>query len=181
MTTCSNSSTTMDAKLYPVVAISNIRTFIPVVLDNETAGYVTWYELFRIHCIAFQVQGHIEPNTSPLAISGDKAKLQCIYGTISQVLLQTIIKPKTTAYDAWCALQTLFQDNKPSRALYLHRKLINTRLENSSDMETYCREIKVLSYQLTNVDIALSNQQLVLQLFMGLTEQYETTTTVLKN
>ncbi|XP_076955902.1 uncharacterized protein LOC143630894 [Bidens hawaiensis] len=185
----------MDAKLHPVVAISNIKNFIPVVLDNETARYVTWSELFRVHCIAFQVQEHLEPNKSPLDVSGDKAKveevtlwnrldaivLQWIYGTISTDLLQTIIKPKATAYNAWLALETLFQDNKPSRALHLQHKITNTRLENFPDMESYCREVKVLVDQLTNVDAPLSNQQLVLQLFMGLTEQYETTAAILQN
>ncbi|XP_076908344.1 uncharacterized protein LOC143565170 [Bidens hawaiensis] len=185
----------MDAKIHPAAAISNIKNFIPITLDNETAQYVTWFEQFRIHCTAFQVQDHLAKSASPAATFGDKASaaeielwnrldaivLQWIYGTISTDLLQTIIKPKSTVCAAWEALETLFQDNKPSRALYLQQKLTNTRLEDFLNMEAYCREVKALSDQLTNVDAPLNNQQLVLQLITGLTEQYETTATILQN
>ncbi|XP_076907609.1 uncharacterized protein LOC143564119 [Bidens hawaiensis] len=185
----------MDAKIHPAVTVSNIRNFIPVTLDNETAQYITLSELFMIHCTVFQVHDHLQPNTSPAAKSGDKATIEdvelwnrldaivlhWIYGTISSDLLQTIMKQKTTAYDAWTALETLFQDNKPAQALHLQEKLTNTRLESFPNMEAYCRKVKVLFDQLCILDAGLSDQQLVLKLLMGLTDQYKTTTTVLQN
>ncbi|XP_076901887.1 uncharacterized protein LOC143556463 [Bidens hawaiensis] len=174
----------MDSKIHPAVTVSNIKNFIPITLDNESAQYVTWSELFRIHCTAFQVSHHLQPKPAATIDEVwkrlDAIMLQWIYGTISTDLLQTIIKPKTTAFEAWNALESLFQDNKLARALTLQQKLTNTRLENFSNMEAYCREVKVLSDQLTNVDAPLSNQQLVLQLLGGLTEQYETTATILQ-
>ncbi|XP_076920330.1 uncharacterized protein LOC143581423 [Bidens hawaiensis] len=119
-----------DQKLHPAVTVSNIRTFVPITLDNEVADYHTWSELFRIHCTAFLVADHLQPSPSPAAASStDKEKqtapphtdswerldtivLQWIYGTISTGLLKTVIKKSTTAYDAWKAIENLFQDNK---------------------------------------------------------------------
>ncbi|XP_076894594.1 uncharacterized protein LOC143546934 [Bidens hawaiensis] len=85
------------------------------------------------------------------------------------------------AYDAWIALENLFQDNKSSRALYLQAKLTNTRLENFKDMAAYCQKIKILADQLHNVDVPMSQTQLVLKLLGGLTEQYATISIVICN
>ncbi|XP_076945926.1 uncharacterized protein LOC143617164 [Bidens hawaiensis] len=132
----------MEAKLHPAITVSNIKNFIPITLDNESAQYVTWSELFKIHFNAYLVANHLEPrgesssSAAPPA-SADKDKglaapppeeswkrldaivLQWIYGTISIDLLQTVMKKNTTAYNAWIALENLFQDNKCSRALHL--------------------------------------------------------------
>ncbi|XP_076957454.1 uncharacterized protein LOC143632929 [Bidens hawaiensis] len=101
----------------------------------------------------------------------DAIVLQWIYGTISMDLLQTIMKKNSTAFDAWVALENLFHDNKSSRALHLQSKLTNTRLESFKDMASYCQEIKVLADQISNVDVPLSNTQLVLKVLGGLPEQ----------
>ncbi|XP_021985171.1 uncharacterized protein LOC110881112 [Helianthus annuus] len=188
-----------DNKLHPAVTVNNIRTSVPITLDNDAADYNTWLELFRIHCTAFLVADHLKPRDPPVAASlSDKEKqsappavgswerldamvLQWIYGTISPGLLKTVIKKSTTAYDAWKAIENIFQDNKATRALYLKQKFATTRLENFSSMHEYCQEIKVLADQLNNVDAAVDEQDLVLQTIAGLTEQYETVGTILQN
>ncbi|XP_076912498.1 uncharacterized protein LOC143570839 [Bidens hawaiensis] len=68
------------------------------------------------------------------------------------------MKKNTTAYDAWIALENLFQDNKSARALHLQSKLNNTRLESFKDMAAYCQEV-----------------------LGGLTEQYRTIATVIRS
>ncbi|XP_022019515.1 uncharacterized protein LOC110919555 [Helianthus annuus] len=111
----------------------------------------------------------------------DAIVLQWIYGTISTSLLKTVIKTKITAYDAWKAIESLFQDNKATRALYLKQKFATIRLENFPNMNAYCHEIKVLADQLSKVDAPVDEQSLVLQTLAGLTEQYETVATILQN
>ncbi|XP_076943820.1 uncharacterized protein LOC143614203 [Bidens hawaiensis] len=182
-----------DSKIHPAVIVSNIKTFIPIILDNESSDYNTWSKLFQIHCTTFLVSDHVSPrstdkqkqstSTSP-ADSWERLDaivLQWIYGTISTNLLKTVIKTKTTAYDAWKAIESLFQDNKATCALFLKQKFANTRLENFPSMAAYCQEIKVISDQLNNVDAPLEEQDLVLQTLGGLIEQYETIATVLQN
>ncbi|XP_021995398.1 uncharacterized protein LOC110892550 [Helianthus annuus] len=134
----------MASPLHPAVTVSNIRQLIPITLDIETGHYTSWSELFKIQCKAFQVYDHLQPRTTP-ATSSDKDKekekpteswerldsivLQWIYATISQDLLHTILKPNTTAFDAWTALANLFQDNKATRTIDLNNKFASTRLD----------------------------------------------------
>ncbi|XP_021971553.1 uncharacterized protein LOC110866718 [Helianthus annuus] len=182
----------METKLHPTVSVSNIKTAIPVTLEMETGHWSTWSELFKLHCKAFQVYDHLLPRTPLVEASStvkDKAAdssttkevcerldsivLQRIYGTISQDLVHTIIKPGTMAHQAWTTLENLFQDNKSARALHLRHRFTNTRLENFANVSAYCQELKVLSDQLANVGHLVDNDALVLQLIAGLTEQYE--------
>ncbi|KAJ0765177.1 putative RNA-directed DNA polymerase [Helianthus annuus] len=183
----------MDNKLHPAVTVSNIKTAIPVTLKIENGHWSTWSELFKFHCKAFQVYDHLLPRPPPAATSStdkDKAPansstttevwerldsivLQWIHGTISQDLVHTIIKPGTTAHQAWTTLENLFQDNKSARALHLRYRFTNTRLENFANVSAYCQELKVLSDQLANVGHPVDSDALVLQLIVGLTEQYE--------
>ncbi|XP_076887460.1 uncharacterized protein LOC143537607 [Bidens hawaiensis] len=191
----------MDGKIHPAVTISNIKLFIPITLDNESAQYNTWWELFRIHCTVYMVDDHLKPRVvGPTPSTGDKDKgasstnptpdqwkrldaivLQWIYGTISIDLLQTVMKKQTTAYDAWIALENLFQDNKSSRALHLQTKLTNTRLDSFKDMAAYCQEVKVLADQLSDIDLPLSQTQIVLKLLGVVTEQYSTIAAIIRN
>ncbi|XP_076881926.1 uncharacterized protein LOC143530200 [Bidens hawaiensis] len=103
----------------------------------------------------------------------DAIVLQWIYGTISQDLLNTILKKDTTAHDAWTALENLFNDSKATRAVYLKTKFTNTRLDNFPNMHAYCQELKVIADQLANVEAPVSEHDLVIQLVTGLNEQYE--------
>ncbi|XP_022030592.1 uncharacterized protein LOC110931509 [Helianthus annuus] len=190
----------METKLHPAVTVSNIKTSIPVILEMETGHWSTWSELFKLHCKAFQVFDHLLPRPPPAANPStdkdndkttetstvnevwerlDSIVLQWIYGTISQDLVHTIIKPGTTAHQAWTTLENLFQDNKSSRALHLRHRLNTTRLENFANVSAYCQELKVISDQLASMGHPVDNDALVLQLIDGLTEQYEGIRTVL--
>ena len=173
------------ASLHPALTVTNIKSFVPITLDLEDGQYTSWVELFTIHCTVFDVLHHIFPPTTSSSPSQDKGKetsaptvswdrldavvKQWIYGTISNNLLQTIIKPKATAREAWEAIADLFRDNQASRALILKNRLVNTKLESFSSISAYCQELKVLSDQLANVNAPISDADLVLQLVTGLT------------
>ncbi|XP_076936399.1 uncharacterized protein LOC143603507 [Bidens hawaiensis] len=178
----------MDSKLQPAITVSNIKNLIPITLDNTSGQYTSWSTLFKIYCRAYQVYGHLLPKTTPQPESStadtnkpsddlwdrlDAIVLQWIYGTIFVDLLNTILKPTNTAYEAWKTLETLFQDNKSSRCIYLTQKLNHTRLDNFDNMAAYCQEVKVIADQLANVDAPLSDEKMVQQLISGLNEQYE--------
>ncbi|KAD4386050.1 hypothetical protein E3N88_26219 [Mikania micrantha] len=190
----------MDSKLHPAITVTNIRNFIPFVLEMESGQYTSWAELFRIHCRAFQVINHIDspppiplpsapaanvdktPKTDDPAIWSrlDAIVLQWIYSTISNDLLHTILKPNSTAYQAWIALENIFQDNQGSRAVYLEHKFNTTRLDNHPNISSYCQTLKMLADQLANVNAPVSNQRLVLQLISGLNESFEHIATLIQ-
>ncbi|KAJ0535272.1 putative RNA-directed DNA polymerase [Helianthus annuus] len=168
----------------------------------ENAQYASWSELFKIQCRAFLVIDHLSPRPATSS-SSDKTKdadkdtgpakptddswerldaivLQWIYSTISNDLLHTILKPNTTAHDAWIALENIFQDNKSSRAIHLLQKFSNTRLDGYPNVSAYCQQLKVLADQLANVGSPVDNERLVLQLLSGLNEQYEGIATIIQ-
>lgn len=190
-------------KLHPAAIVTNIKNFIPIILEMENVQYASWAELFKIHCRAFQAIDHILPNEAPSPekpTSGtDAAKdktttstpdaswsrvdaivLQWIYGTISTDLLHTILKPGSTAAQAWTILANIFQDNANSRALFLQTKLTNTKLASFPNVSAYCQEIKVLADQLANVNAPVPGQTLVLHLIAGLTDQFDGVATFLQ-
>lgn len=163
----------------------NIRNHVPLILGTEEGNYNNWVALFTVQCTVCQVLDHIIPpeNESSAHDSEwerlDAIVLQWIYSTITPSLLTTILKVNNTAAMAWSALEKLFIDSKPSRALYLRQKFCNIKLDNFADATTYCRELKYLSDQLTNVDSPVDDQQLVMQLIAGLSPEYDNLATVL--
>jgi hypothetical protein len=141
--------------------------------------------LFKIHARAYQVIDHIIPSsandTSDISLKQtdpklwsrlDAVVLQWIYGTISDDLLNTIIKRDSTAEMAWNRLFEIFFDNKHSRALYLEQEFSRVQMEQFPNASSYCQHLKTLSDQLSNVGAPVSNERLVLQLISGLTDAY---------
>ncbi|XP_076912470.1 uncharacterized protein LOC143570794 [Bidens hawaiensis] len=124
----------MASNIHPAVTVTNIRTFIPIILDNASAQYVTWSELFKIHSTAHQVADHLQPPPATTSTEKDKGPavqplseeewkridaivLQWIYGTISIDLIQTVMKKNTTAYDAWIALEKQLRSGQRGNSL----------------------------------------------------------------
>lgn len=102
----------------------------------------------------------------------DAIVLQWIYGTISNDLLNTIMEQDTIVAIAWTRLRDIFYDNKNSQILYLEQEFSIVHMENFFDASSYCRQLKSLNDQLSNVDAPISNERLVLQLVEGLTDAY---------
>ncbi|XP_020274828.1 uncharacterized protein LOC109849411 [Asparagus officinalis] len=51
----------MENVLHPALAVSNIKSLIPITLEMENVQYATWAELFKIHCRSHRVIDHIIP------------------------------------------------------------------------------------------------------------------------
>ncbi|KAH6825852.1 hypothetical protein C2S53_017815 [Perilla frutescens var. hirtella] len=58
----------MDAQrttiAHPALSMINIKSFVPIILEQESAQFSSWAELFKIHARAFQVLHHILPSSS---------------------------------------------------------------------------------------------------------------------
>ncbi|KAL6573175.1 hypothetical protein OROMI_012791 [Orobanche minor] len=195
-----------EHKFHPALTVTNIKNFLPLVLEMENGQYSSWAELFRIHCRAFLVIDHIIPLSMPVKATTtttvsdtespakdkesardevlwsrlDALVLQWIYGTISNDLLHTILTPNATAHQQWERLESIFQDNKNSRAVYLENQFAQVRLDDFPNVSSYCRELKVLADQLANVGAPISNNRMVLQLIAGLSESYDGVATLIQ-
>ena len=176
------------SSFHPAFTVNNIKNFIPITLDQEETQYASWVELFHIHTCAYNVLDHIDSTVPrPTDIDSltwkrlDASVKQWIYGTISKDLLHTIMKPGATAMELWISLEEIFQDNKHTRAVYLEEQFNTTRLENFSNMAAYCKQLKLLADQLSNVGNPVSDKKMVLQLVTGLPKgEYDTIATMIQ-
>lgn len=46
-------------------AVTNIKTYVSLILNPSTHNYDPWRDLFTTHCIAFKVLDHIDDTYDP--------------------------------------------------------------------------------------------------------------------
>ncbi|CAO2827984.1 unnamed protein product [Amaranthus hypochondriacus] len=183
-------------KFHPALAVTNVKSLIPITLDMEHGLYHSWSALFMNLVTVHDLHHHIIPPTEDADIAAynatkaadpalwkrlDAAVLQWIYGTLSTDLLQAILRRADTAQGAWSRLESMFQDNKASRATHLEEELATLAFENFSSIDSYCNHMKSIADRLADVDAPVSNSRLVLRLTGGLPEAYSGTVDIIQN
>ncbi|GAU32670.1 hypothetical protein TSUD_218470 [Trifolium subterraneum] len=174
-------------KFLSAFAINNVKTIIPVTLENDSNLYLSWSALFKVQARVHNVLDHIIQQTDATALQAsaelkaadselwnrlDAVMLQWMYATVSQDILQSILVTDDTAEDCWKRIGALFNDNKHARAVQLENQFSNTHLEDFPSTATYCIHLKNLSDQLANVDSPVSDTRLILKMISGLTDAY---------
>lgn len=86
-----------------VFGITNIKTYIPLVIDIERFKYDSWRALFYMHCKAFDVIDYIDDST-PKSMDLEWEKIDSIiqhwlYGSMSQNVLNMLLKDGQTTRD----------------------------------------------------------------------------------
>ncbi|KAL2897410.1 Retrovirus-related Pol polyprotein from transposon TNT 1-94 [Bienertia sinuspersici] len=173
-------------KLHPATTVTNIKALIPVTLDYAGTHYNNWATLFKLHCRAHLVLGHIMKPASKSAGDAttkseeeqyaalvpwqrlDDIVHQWIYGTVSNDLLNTILNPDDSAMDTWERWERLFRGNQSARALQYDTQLSNIKLEQFTGVKEYCTRIKTLANNLHNVGSSITDDHMVLRLLRGL-------------
>lgn len=183
-------------KFHPALSITNVKSLIPITLDNETGLYHSWAALFKVQARVHNLMHHIIPPTEATAKAKydavkskdpelwdrlDAVVQQWIYGTISQELLHAILFKDDTAEAVWKRLEALFQDNKASRATHLEEELASVDFNNFSSIDAYCNHIKSIADRLTDVEAPVPNSRLILKLIGGLPEAYAGTVDFIQN
>ncbi|GAU33271.1 hypothetical protein TSUD_279450 [Trifolium subterraneum] len=161
-TSSANNSTTTQAakpKFHSAFAINNVKTIIPVTLENDSNLYLSWSAQFKVQARVHNILDHIIPPTDEIAHQAadtlktfdsdlwnrlDVVVLQWMYATVSQDILQSIL------------------------------------VIDDSEEASYCNRIKTLSDQLTNVDSLVTNTHLLLKMISGLTDAYAGFVTVIQ-
>ncbi|KAI3792415.1 hypothetical protein L2E82_06292 [Cichorium intybus] len=177
----SNSKGNPTDKIY---GITNIKSYVPLLLDLDRLNYDSWKELFKTHCIGYSVFDHLEGTSShgddPEWNKVDAVVKQWIYGTLTQPLLQSILKPDSTAADVWKAIQDLFHENKESKAMELDDELRNIVIGDSTIME-YCTRLKSISDLLANIGAPVPERNLVIYALNGLSPKYAHIVTTIRH
>jgi len=89
-------------KFHLALAITNVKSLLPVTLDNDSSQYISWAALFKVQARVQNVLDHVVPLTDEKAKkAADDAKavnpnlwhhlvavvLQWMYATVSQDIL----------------------------------------------------------------------------------------------
>ncbi|OIT18955.1 hypothetical protein A4A49_65798, partial [Nicotiana attenuata] len=160
-------------------------------------NYMLWRELFLPVFKGHGVYGFIDgsfPCPEPTILHDDGNSIQnpsfqqwiqldsivlsWIQATISQEILQAIIKPNhsLTSRDAWLQIERLFRDQVSSRTLQLKVQFHNLKKGNLSINE-YVHRLKSIADALTSIGNPISESDLVLQILSGLTPEYMSVST----
>lgn len=179
--------TAISSVYHPALNVTNIRTLVPLILDVEKVQYNFWATLFRNTARAYNVLDHIDAKIKrpadvddELWLRLDAIVLQWLYGTISTDLLYTILDENATALVAWEALRDHFQDNKSTRTVHLENQFGSTQLDSFPSLAAYCQALKSIADQLSSIGHPVSDERLVLQLVVGLNEDYAMIATVIE-
>ncbi|XP_010507011.1 PREDICTED: uncharacterized protein LOC104783564 [Camelina sativa] len=87
--------------------IAQIKAYIPISLDMRKLKYDKWRELFETHCLSFGVLGHLDGSSSSTPATAKEWKERdglvkmWIYGTISESILDTVLKKNASAHEFW--------------------------------------------------------------------------------
>ncbi|KAG7620191.1 hypothetical protein ISN44_As04g012080 [Arabidopsis suecica] len=167
-------------------SLTQIRAHIPITLNMEKMNYDSWRILFETHCLSFSLTGHIDGTSLPIGPTDatwkqlDNTVKMWIYGTISESLLNSVLKSQCSARELWLMLENLFLDNKEARAIQLENELRNLRIGDRS-VHDYCQKLKSLSDTLANVDSPVSDRALVMHLLNGLSSKFDNIINVIKH
>lgn len=109
--------------------VTNIKTHIPLVLDQNEFNYDAWRDLFTTHCLTFDVLGHVDGSSAPTG-DDDTQWQKCdglvklwIYGTLAQPLFKSVFKVGGTVRELWERIENQFRNNKEARAIQLDNDL----------------------------------------------------------
>lgn len=180
-------TTTQNPKFHTAFGITNVKSIIPITLDNDSSLYLSWSTLFQVQACVHNVLDHIIPPTDEkekqtaeatnkndpgLWKRLDAVVLQWMYATVTQDIPSSILVINDTTESCWNRIAAMFKDNKHSRAVHLEHQFANTHLEDFPSTKAYCNRLKLLADQLENVDSPINNTRLVLKMISGLTDSY---------
>jgi uncharacterized membrane protein YgcG len=180
-------TTAPQPKIHTAFTITNVKSIIPITLDNDSSLYLSWSALFQVQARVHNLLDHIitptdetekqtaeesKKNDPGLWNRLDAVVLQWMYATVTQDILSSILVINDTAESCWKRIAAMFQDNKHTRAVHLEHQFTNTVLADFPSTKAYCNRLKLLSDQLANVDSPVNNTRLVLKMISGLTDSY---------
>ncbi|CAH1443142.1 unnamed protein product [Lactuca virosa] len=90
-----------------------------------------------------------------------------MYGTLTQPLLQTILKPDAPAAEVWKSIEALFLENKESKAMELDDEIRSITIGDSTIVQ-YCTRIKSIADILANIEALVPERNLVIYVINGL-------------
>lgn len=92
-----SSSTPKPSPNDKIYVITNIKSYVPLLLDLERLNYNSWKKPFKTHYIGYKVYGNLNDTSQieddPKWETLDNIVKQWLYDTLTQRVLQSNLKP----------------------------------------------------------------------------------------
>jgi len=156
------------------VAVQNIRSLVPVVLDINSSSYSRWREQFLLTLGRYQLQDHVLQD-QPARISPDWTRMDCVvrswlYGTLSNDLVDIVLSKSphgSIARTTWLAIEAQFLGNKEARTLHLDARF-RTFVQGDLSITDYCKRFKRMADDLADLGEPVTDRMLVLNVLRRL-------------
>ncbi|KAI3524089.1 hypothetical protein L1887_02738 [Cichorium endivia] len=172
---------------YKAYVITNIKSYVPLILDLSTRNYEPWSDLFTAHCIAYDGMDHIDdsydqpktPPTDPEWGKIDKMVKLWLFGTISQNIITSAYSNNATARKVWLNIHAIFYDNTESTAMQLETEIRNITLGDLS-IHAYFDKIKKLADLLEGLVEKLKERTIVTHALNGLPSKFDSIANIIR-
>lgn len=148
---------------------------MPVTLDLTSRNYSRWLSLFLVVLYKYALTDHISSD-APLLEQVDWLRMDCVilgclYGIISDDLLQEVMSPMATTRTVWHDLEFQFLGNYELRVVNLSA---NFHIFQQDDLliAEYCHRVKTMAGNLADLSEPQTDRKLVLMLINGLSPKY---------
>ncbi|GJX63404.1 hybrid signal transduction histidine kinase M [Tanacetum coccineum] len=171
-----------------LMTLTNITSIVPTKLDVDEMNYSSWLYFFKHLVKGYGLMDHLvgpkvvdgmdeasvsTPPQDPEWLKLDTIVLSWIFITCSKTLQDRLVdNDPQTAKEAWDLLESIFTDNKRSRAVTLKADLRALTLGDMS-IDAYFRKIESTATLLARLGAPISNDDLVSYALAGLPEKYD--------
>lgn len=149
--------------------MANSLPSIPKLKGRE--NYDTWrfavQALLELEDLWSCIEGDEETDTKKITMA--RSKIILLIEPINYVHVQDT----KTAKECWDRLQAAFEDNGLSRRVGLLRKLISTKLDECSSVESYVNEIISTAHKLNGIGLKVTEEWVGTLLLAGLSDHYK--------
>jgi hypothetical protein len=160
------------------VAILNVKSLVPIVLDFTSPHFNRWRGLFLNTLERYALVDHVlsddDRSNDTMWKRMDCTVLSWLYGTINPELLEVVMNrddDPPIARLVWLGLEQQFIGNKESRALLLDAEF-RTFVQGSLSISDYCHRLKSMADQLADLGEPVRDRTLVLNVLRGLNDRF---------
>ncbi|XP_020152770.1 uncharacterized protein [Aegilops tauschii subsp. strangulata] len=151
-----------------------IKDHVPVILELDPPSYNAWRTYFALLFCSYRLIEHVDRSVYIRDMKGDDEWLAvdaCIvkwpFLTISRGLFDMVNCRDPSTHAIWTRLCDLFLDNQLQRHVFLQGEFF-TMQQNDLTIDEYCTKLKVLSYELCDVNMVINDSVLLTNLLRGL-------------
>ncbi|VFQ94912.1 unnamed protein product [Cuscuta campestris] len=164
--------------------ISNVKLHVPILLSFSEPNYKKWSRLFLLLIRRFSLGDFLIGKSSPSSADDSEwfqldALIQGWFlSTVNDEICDLVLSTTNSASELWKAIYNIFH-YKPAQVMQLEHQS-RTTTKGSLSIVAYCQTLQNLADWLDDVDAPVSEQQLVLQVLRGLSDDLRGQTSFLQ-